>query len=205
MTMPLDPRQTDALKELMNVGVGRAAGILNHMVSSHVQLLVPDITILNLGDLAAKLEEVMAEKVAVVRLRFEGSFSGTAELIFPTESANNLVAVISDEEPGTPDLDSAKTAALMEVGNIVLNSVMGTFANMLKQQLEFHLPTYSEITSDVLGKSGNGKAGEKVIFAQVRFTIRQLEIVGDIILLFEVGSFDTLLSKIDALVDELES
>jgi chemotaxis protein CheC len=203
--MPLDTRQVDALKELMNVGVGRAAGILNHMVTSHVQLLVPEITILNIGDLAEKLVEVMAEKVAVVRLRFEGSFSGTAELIFPAESANNLVAVISDEEPGTPDLDSVKTAALTEVGNIVLNGVMGTFSNMLKQHLSFSLPTYSEITSDVLGKSDNGRAGEKVIFAQVRFTIRQLEIVGDIILLFEVGSFDTLLSRIDDLVDELES
>ena len=162
MTMPLDPRQTDALKELMNVGVGRAAGILNHMVSSHVQLLVPDITILNIGDLAEKLEEVMAEKVAVVRLRFEGSFSGTAELIFPTESANNLVAVISDEEPGTPDLDSAKTAALTEVGNIVLNGVMGTFANMLKQHLEYNLPAYSEDAIGVLGTSFNGKADETV-------------------------------------------
>ena len=203
--MPLDPRQADALKELFNVGVGRAAGILNHMVTSHVQLQVPDITILNLDDLADKLVDVMAEKVAVVRLRFEGSFSGTAELIFPTESANNLVAVISDEEPGTPDLDSAKTAALMEVGNIVLNSVMGTFSNMLKQHLEFHLPTYSELTSDLLGEPDSGRPGEKVIFAKVHFTIRQLEIVGDIILLFEVGSFDTLLSQIDDLVDELES
>jgi chemotaxis protein CheC len=205
MTMALDPRHMDALKEIMNVGVGRAADMLNHLARSHVQLQVPDIIILNLSELAEKLEKVMAEKMAVVQLRFEGSFSGTAELIFPAASASNLVAVISDEEPGTPDLDSAKTAALTEVGNIVLNGVMGTFANMLKQHLEYNLPTYSEEAIGVLGTFDNGKAGEKVIFAQVHFTIRELEIVGDIILLFEVGSFDALLSHVDDLIDELEA
>jgi len=205
MTKPLDPKQTDALKELMNIGVGRAAGMLYHLVGSHVQLQVPDMTIINLGDLANQLDELLAEKVAAVQFRFKGSFSGVAELIFPVESANKLVAVISDEDSGTTDLDSAKTAALTEVGNIVLNSVMGTFANMLKQHLEFSLPIYSENAVDFLERAGNAGVDEKVILAQVHFMIRDLEIVGDIILLFEVGSFDALLSHIDDLIDELEA
>ena len=114
-------------------------------------------------------------------------------------------AVISDEEPGTPELDSAKTAALTEVGNIILNGVMGSFANILKQRLSFQLPAYSDDAGDILRMSASDGAEEKIIFAQVHFTIRELEILGDIILLFEVGSFDSLLSHIDNLMDELKA
>ncbi len=207
MTTLPNSRQVDALKELLNIGVGRAAGMLNHLVSSNVQLQIPDITILHLKDLANKLEPIMKEKLAAVRLPFIGPFSGTAGLLFPAQSANNLVAVISGEEPGTPDLDSAKTAALTEVGNIVLNAVMGTFANMLvlKQQLEFHLPTFSEDANDFLRTTDQSNTSDLVIFAQVQFSIRQLKIVGDILLLFEVGAFDILLSLVDDLIEEMEA
>jgi chemotaxis protein CheC len=199
-----NPDQVDALKELINVGVGRAAGMLNQLVNTHIQLQVPDVTVLTMEEYSEKLEEIISEKLAIVRLGFEGAFSGVAELVFPEESAINLVAVLSDEEPGTPDLDAAKTDALTEVGNIVLNSVMGSFANILNERLSFHLPVYSNDAGDVLRGPDRDIARDKIIIAQVHFTIRKLETVGDIILLFEMGSFDALLSHVDKFMDELK-
>lgn len=205
MTLQLSPDQSDALKELINVGVGRAAGMLSQLVNTHIQLQVPDISALNMSDYSRKLEEIVAQKLAIVRLGFEGAFSGMAKLVFPVDSANNLVAVISEEEEGTPDMDSVKTAALTEVGNIVLNGVMGSFANILRQQLSFHLPSYSDNPDDILKSSEGDQSGEMVIFAQVHFSMMKLEVVGDIILLFEVGSFDSLLKYLDNLVGEMKA
>ena len=49
----------DALGELVNIGAGRAAGVLNEMLNSCVSLHVPDVKILpaaSLSDEVAKLE-----------------------------------------------------------------------------------------------------------------------------------------------------
>jgi len=202
MPKQLSPEQNDALRELINIGVGRASGMLSQLVNTHIQLQVPDVAALDMDEYFRRLEVMLAEKLAIVRLGFEGAFSGMARLVFPVDSANNLVAVISGEDADTPDLDSVKTAALTEVGNIVLNGVMGSFANILKQQLSFHLPAYSDDGSDVLRKPDGDGAGHLRVFAQVHFTMKQLEVVGDIILLFEVGSFDSLLKHLDDLLAE---
>lgn len=203
MTMQLSHDQLDALREIINIGVGRAAGMLNQMVSNPITLQVPDIAILAIEDYEKKLGEILAEKLAIVQLGFRGACSGVAELMFPVESANNLVAVLTDEEPGTPDLDSAKTAALTEVGNIVLNCVMGSFANILKQRFSYDLPSYSDDARQVLRKTPEGKVNDRIVYSQVNFVIKDLEIVGDIILLFEMGSFDAVLSYIDNLMKEM--
>ena len=39
--------QLDALKELINIGVGRAAGMLNQILDNHVYLQVPDAKLLS--------------------------------------------------------------------------------------------------------------------------------------------------------------
>ncbi|MBC6474736.1 MAG: hypothetical protein GDA48_19620 [Hormoscilla sp. GM102CHS1] len=41
-----------------------------------------------------------------------GSFAGTAELVFPTESAATLVAASAGEDPESPELDSLKISKL---------------------------------------------------------------------------------------------
>jgi chemotaxis protein CheY-P-specific phosphatase CheC len=45
--MKTSPEQLDALRELINIGIGRAAGVLNEMLSAHIQLYVPDVEILS--------------------------------------------------------------------------------------------------------------------------------------------------------------
>jgi chemotaxis protein CheC len=58
---------------------------------------------------------------ATVKQSFTGSFSRIAELVFPTESASKLVAVLTGEKQGSLDLDAAKICTLTEIGNIVIN------------------------------------------------------------------------------------
>ncbi|HOJ97855.1 MAG TPA: chemotaxis protein CheC, partial [Methanospirillum sp.] len=45
----------DGIKELVNIGVGRAAGSLNTMTGYHVTLRVPEISLCNLQDLKNEL------------------------------------------------------------------------------------------------------------------------------------------------------
>ncbi|MFQ4141066.1 chemotaxis protein CheC [Chlorogloeopsis sp. ULAP02] len=189
--------QLDALQELINIGVGRAASLLNEMVDSHINLEIPSVKVLTALDAYQELRtRFHDDSLATVKLGFTGSFYGNAGLIFPTESASTLIALLTGEEAGSPDLDEVKIGTLSEIGNIVINGVMGSISNVLKQHMNYTLPVYLEDTIDNLLLSAN-VSNSKILLAQARFTIQQLEIIGDIILVFEVGTFDALINAIN--------
>lgn len=196
--MQLTIDQLDALKELVNVGVGKSAGMLNEMIEFRIQLQVPIIKLVTLSELQAELGTRLGEEqLASVQLDFSGSFAGTAQLVFPTESAATLVAVLTGEAPGSPDLDALKIGTLTEVGNIVINGVMGSISNMLTQPLHYEVPAYIE--EDINHLVGNKKPQQNIdiLLAQARFNVEELQVQGDIILFFGVGSFETLLAAIE--------
>ena len=202
--MKLSTRQLDALQELVNIGIGQAAGVLNDMIESPIRLQIPYLQILTPIDVEEELEQHLnGEQIAAVQLKFTGSFGGIAQLVFPTNSAALLVTMLTGEEVGTHDLDSVKIGTLSEVGNIVINGVMGAISNVLQQRLNYSIPTYSEGTIANLLISGGLATDTVVLLAQTSFMIERLHIEGDIILIFNVNSFDTLLTAINQLAGGL--
>ncbi|MCC5647574.1 chemotaxis protein CheC [Nostoc sp. CHAB 5824] len=191
--MNVTAEELDALQELINIGVGRAANLLNEMVDSHIRLKIPVVKVLTAADAYQELvTRFHDETLAAVKLRFTGSFYGTASLIFPTDSASTLVAVLTGEDPKSADLDAVKIGTLSEIGNIVINGVMGSLSNVLKRHVNYTLPVYLEDTLENLFLSAY-ESESKILLAQASFTIERLEIIGDIILIFLVGTFDTLI------------
>ncbi|MEM7584615.1 MAG: chemotaxis protein CheC [Acidobacteriota bacterium] len=187
----------DALSELMNIGVGRSAGMLNEMLGSSIELIVPSVKVLALSELEGELGNRAEDLCSFVRLPFHGPLHGTAALVFPPDSAAQLVAVLTGEELGTPDLDSVRAGTLSEVGNIVINGVMGSFGNILRLPLTYDLPSYFEGRTEHLMNPQVSDPETPLLLAHARFTMRDLEIDGTILLIFEVSSFESLLTAID--------
>ncbi len=207
--MNVSPRHLDAISELLNIGVGRAAGMLNQMVGSPIRLEVPSVKILRASQLGAELGP--AGSLSFVRLHFGGALEGTAALVFPPDSGAKLVAALLGEAPRTAeppaDLDSLRSGTLSEVGNIVINGVMGSIGNILHLRLTYGLPTYLEASPDHVfdprGAGPGAAAGDPmVVVAHARFTVEDLDIRGTILLVFEVLSFGALLAAVDAVSEE---
>lgn len=87
---------------------------------------------------------------------------------------------------------------MSEVGNIVINGVMGSMGNVLRVRLHYGLPDYLEASLDDLFDSTTARYDPMVVVAHTRFTVEDLDIRGTILLVFEVVSFDTLLAAIEA-------
>lgn len=194
---PLD-KQIDVLKELINIGVGRGANVLNTMLHSHIRLQVPFVSILSSAELRQKMEIHSGKRLSAVNLTFKGSFSGIAELIFPSESASKLVTAFTGEGAGVEDLDSIRAGTLCEIGNIVLNALLGSISNLLQLHLNYSVPNYVEGNIDNLLPPHQVSSSSVILLARTRFTIEELEIDGDFVLFLEVGSFDKLLASINA-------
>jgi len=192
------PEQLDALKELTNIGIGQAGGVLNEMLDSHVSLEVPSVNVLSPEKLEEQIQKKCREKTFSVRLDFKGRFAGTADLTFPVESASNLVIILTGDDLSTSDLDSIRVGTLTEVGNIVLNGVMGSIANILGQHINYSVPSYMENAAENPLKSIIPDRRQNMILVRTRFTIKQFQIEGDILLVFEEKSLDMLLEAINA-------
>lgn len=202
--MTLTELQHDALREMVNIGVGRAASILNQMLEHPIQLQVPEVEVLPVHELAQALGNLAETRLASVQLGFKGAFSGVALLLFPTNSASNLVALLTGEAPGTPDLDSLRSATLTEVGNILVNGVMGAIANAINHPISYTLPQFTEDYLRNILTREKATSNAFAILAKTHFTVEKLLIEGDIIITFEMGSFSTFLMAIDALIAEIE-
>ncbi|SRR5579883_192091 len=194
--MEATAEQLDALQELINIGVAQAANLLNEMVDSYIHLSIPIVKVLT--DVEAYQELVSQyhqECLASVKLSFTGSFSGSAGLIFPTNSASTLFAVLTGEQLDSAELDELKIGTLSEVGNIIINGVMGSLSNVLMQHLNYSLPIYLDDTIENLLSAYEDNA--TIILAQTKFTSEKLEIIGALILIFYLGTFNALINAID--------
>jgi chemotaxis protein CheC len=195
--MQLIPSQIDALKEMVNIGVGHAAGVLNAMLNSRVQLHVPVVEMMSYAELQSKIQSMSHGNLSSVRLGFRGPFSGNASLVFPAAGAVKLVSILTGVEADSSTLKEMQESTLTEVGNIVLNGVMGAIGNELKLHVFYSLPIYLENPFEVLLASAQTQFDAHVVWVQTSFNIESEAIVGDIILVFEVGSLDLLLEAVN--------
>ena len=197
--------QLDALGEIINVGIGRAAAILNDMLSARVYLEVPEVRLWPLTELMEQIRATGDDQLAVVSLDFRGPFTGTAHLVFPTESAIKLATILAGDEPEGQEMDSLVIGTITEVGNILINGVMGSIGNMLDLRFLYSIPSYEENTLDRILQTSSAEHDITILLVRTRFTIKSLSIDGDMLLIYNLGSFSELLAAIDRVSPPSES
>ena len=121
--------QLDALTELVNIGVSRAANSLRVMVGAQVHLSVPTVKLVNRASAIAILAEREVNNLVAVHQVFEGDITGRALLIFPETKSLELVRAITGGDLPLEDIIELEQEALAETGNVLLNSCLATIAN----------------------------------------------------------------------------
>ncbi|TWB43789.1 chemotaxis protein CheX [Nitrospirillum pindoramense] len=189
----LDELENDALTELVNIGVSRAAVALRKMVGSPVILSVPSVEVVGRRVAATLIRERESDPLIAVRQDFAGAFSGRALLIFPETNSLELVrAVTHDELSGTEMLD-IEEEALAETGNVVLNGCLATMANMLQRPLAMSLPQVLRGDGQILFElSDRPDDNGVVLFLYINFAISGRDIRGYIAMLMDLPSLQSL-------------
>ena len=198
--MHLTEIQLDALREVINIGVGYAAASLNELVGRPISLRVPEVNILNLEETRERLAAFGSERVAAVRLSFNGPLKGNVALIFPYDSALRLVFLLTGDEGSNADVDAVRAATLEETGNIILNGVVGSVSNLLQGQISFSIPYYSEQGGLPSRFGADAPSSLHVILARARFGVADHEIEGEIFLFFEMTSLEHLVAALDKFI-----
>jgi chemotaxis protein CheC len=191
--------ERDALAELANIGVSRAAASLRKMIGQQVLLSVPSVEVMDRSGAAARVGEREGDKLVAVQQAFTGSFSGRALLIFPQAKSLELIRAIVGPDVPADDAKDIEEEALAETGNIILNGCLATMANILNQSLTISLPKVMRGTGSKLFEVDESSPdGRLVLFLYINFSILDLDMRGYIAMLMDLPS----LANLRVLLDE---
>jgi chemotaxis protein CheC len=201
-TSELSEIEQDAIAEIANMGVSRAATSLRQLVGEQVLLSVPAVNIVTREAASRLVERGGSQKLVAVQQSFEGPFSGKALLIFPQAHSLELVRAIVGDEHSLEDVIDLEQEALAETGNIILNACLATIANVLHRTMRMSLPSVvrgdGETLFDVGARDGSGNL---VLFLYIDFTIKKRDIRGFIALLMDLPSISALKEIVRDFID----
>jgi chemotaxis protein CheC len=201
----LTDRERDALTEIANMGVSRAANSLRQMVREQVLLSVPAVNIVTRRMASGFVERGNETRLVAVQQSFDGPFAGRALLIFPAAQSLELVRSIVGDEHTLEDVIDLEQEALAETGNIILNACLAMIANMLRRTMRMSLPTVIRGDGATLfDTETGGAAGELVLFLYINFTIKKRDVRGFIALLMDMPSIVVLKEIVRDFIDGIE-
>jgi chemotaxis protein CheC len=184
--------EQDALAEIVNMGVSRAAASLRQMVGRQVLLSVPAVKFVTRHAASLLVERGNAPKLVAVQQSFQGPFSGRALLIFPEAQSLELVRSIVGAEHSLEDVIDLEQEALAETGNIILNACLATIANVLRRTMRMSLPSVVRGDGATLFDIKSSHPNDLVLFLYIDFMIKQRDIHGFIALLMDLPSITAL-------------
>ena len=185
--------ERDALTEIVNIGVSRAASNLRKMVGDQVLLSVPSIEVVTRRRAARLIAEREASELIAVQQEFQGPFSGRALLIFPESNSLDLVRAVTGDSMSPSELAEIEHEALAETGNVILNSCLATMANMLRRSLTMTVPHVVRGDGSKLFEISDDASNEGlVLFLYIDFAIRQRDIRGYIAMVMDLPSLAAL-------------
>jgi chemotaxis protein CheC len=196
--------QQDAIIELLNIGMSRAASALSQMVGEEVYVSIPSVDLLSRHEVAVSIMEKNSERIIAVQQQFSGLFWGDAMLIFPEEKSLELVhSLIQDTFP-LEIRTAMEREAFMEIGNIILNACIGTISNILHSEVSCSLPLLLRGScTDIFDDKPDAQPEEVAVFLGMDFALQERSINGCVVCIIEGNAIQVLRENIDHFLDHI--
>lgn len=192
----------DVLKELGNIGAGNAMTALSQMISSKVDMSVPQVQLLEFKDVGSLMggeEQIMVG----VMLAVEGSITGSMMFLIERASAKHLIGkmmpgMVTDGE----DFSEMELSAIKEIGNIITGAYLNSLSTMTNLTI---YPTPPEISVDMAAALLSvpaiefGIYGDHILLIQSKF-FDEIDMDGYFILVPDLESYAKILTSLGLLV-----
>jgi chemotaxis protein CheC len=197
----LSELQRDALGEIFNIGVGRAASSLSQIVNDEVLLSAPYVQLVQDKEASRLLLGKELRQLSTVSQIFSGPFNAEATLVFPETNALEIVRLMVGPHMSVEELSEFEQEAMCEVGNIILNACMSSLADIFHISFDSTLPLHRFGNAETMPILYN-ESERVVLVLQVDMVISQQRIQGHILFLLSVASMCNLFSCLDNYLKE---
>jgi chemotaxis protein CheC len=142
----LNPTQTDAVREIANIGAGHAATVLSQLTATPVMIDVPQVRLSALADVIPGLAGPDGTLVSV-SMRMLGDLAGDTVFVLQPAAARCLSGLLLQRPVADADLsDEMVQSGLQEVGNIMVSAFFNALAGCLHLLLMPSVPHFQRGT-----------------------------------------------------------
>ena len=121
--VPYSSDHVDALQEIVNVAMGRAAAALAGVLGTFVRLSVPRIRIVAAADAGRAVRALVGEhaKITGVRQSFHSDLAGEALVLFGEDGCTDLADLMGYDDCDEPGM---QTELLLDLSNLLVGACL---------------------------------------------------------------------------------
>jgi chemotaxis protein CheY-P-specific phosphatase CheC len=184
----------DAFREVINIAMGRAAALLARVLGVFVHLPLPNVNMLEVGELHMALADAQAgeQLTAVCQGYIGGGIAGEALLIFDSSEISDMAKLMQRDSVDYSDMEM-----LLDLSTILIGACLTGIA----EQIDV---VFSQGHPQVLGAQGgieelirvNQRRWKKTLAVELSYSIEGHNVHFDLLLLFTEDSVDRLTKKL---------
>ncbi len=190
----------DALQETVNVAIGRAGAMLARVLDVFVQLPVPNVNLLEVGELHMALADVQRgdERLTAICQGYIGSgIAGEALLIFHDSEIADMATLLHRDGNDGGDLEM-----LLDLSTLLIGACLSGIA----EQIDV---VFSQSHPQILGEhlaideliSVNSRRNQKTLAVEISYSLEGHDIHFDLLMLFSEDSVQLLNKKLAYLMN----
>ena len=135
MDLSMTDLERDIIREILNIGLARAADSFAIIAKERVLLEVPNIDLLMSDDIRHKVRDYQSRHVAI-QSDIRGDFNGTTLMFFSGQHVQRLSRVcLRMKTPESLEVNELQESLLLEISNIITGALVTQLANILKANI----------------------------------------------------------------------
>ena len=135
MDLSMTELERDIIREILNIGLARAADSFAVIAQERVLLEVPSIDLLVSNDILSKVREYQSRHVPI-QSDIRGDFNGTTLMFFSGQHVQRLSRVcLRMQTDESLEVNELQESLLLEISNIITGALVTQLANILKANI----------------------------------------------------------------------
>jgi chemotaxis protein CheC len=135
MSVLMNELERDIIREILNIGLARAADSFAVIAQERVMLEVPNLDLVPSQDIIGRVREYQTRYVAI-QSDIRGDFNGSTFMFFSGQHIQRLSKVcLRMQAPESLVLNELQESLLLEISNIITGALVTQLANILKANI----------------------------------------------------------------------
>ena len=149
MNLAINELEQEILKEIVNIGLAKAADAFAVIAKEKVLINAPSVQIVELEKVGNAVPEYEKFNI-IIQSSLTGTLSGNTFLLFSEEQADRLAEICLGTLKTNSDhhYNQLRSSLLLEIGNIITGSLVTQLSNILKVNVFGSVP---ELKNNVIG------------------------------------------------------
>ena len=197
----LSSLEEDMLKELFNLGVGKAAASLSRMVKQEVVLSVPKVSFQTTDVLIDALGG--DHEIVSISQDIDGPFQARSMLLFHEENSMHVVKLMLGKQIPDEMLAELQEEALTEIGNVVLNACIGAISKTMQADFKVDIPSFQQANTLQIFSGNNLLQDTTILLLEIDMSLKESDIVGYLAFVFGPEALSTLQTAVQEMLGKL--